>query len=51
MLVAALKRIRTHDGELAVICPEPRHVRLFELVELTGPLGVTSGLDRLSPPL
>src|SRR5512132_3735266 len=34
LLVAALKRVRTHDGELVVICPEPRLRRIFELTEL-----------------
>lgn len=39
-LVAVLKRVRVHDGELVVICPEPRLRRLFELTELVAVLGV-----------
>ena len=39
-LVAILKRVRLHDGELAVICPEPRLRRVFELTDLEGVLGV-----------
>jgi anti-sigma B factor antagonist len=50
MLVAVLKRVRTHDGELAVVCPEARHRRLFELVELTAPLGVVARFDDLAHP-
>ena len=47
VLVAVLKRVRTHDGELVVICPEPRLRRLFELTELVAPLGLRAGLAEL----
>jgi len=47
VLVAVLKRVRTHDGELVVICPEPRLRRLFELTELVSPLGLRAGLAEL----
>jgi len=46
-LVAILKRVRTHDGELAVITDEPRVRRVFDLVELTGTLGVVASLKQL----
>ncbi len=48
-LVAILKRVRTHDGELAVIADEPRVRRVFELVELTATLGVVASLKQLPP--
>jgi len=40
LLVAALKRVRTHDGELVVICPEPRLRRIFELTDLVTVFGL-----------
>ena len=46
-LVAALKRVRTHDGELVVICPEPRLRRIFELTELVTVFGLRDSADQL----
>ncbi|MDZ7734628.1 MAG: STAS domain-containing protein [Acidimicrobiia bacterium] len=40
MLVAVLKRVRAVDGSLAVVCPEPRLRKLFEL----------TGLETILPP-
>ena len=47
VLVAALKRVRTHDGELAVVCPDLRLRRIFELTELVSALGVRDAVDEL----
>jgi anti-sigma B factor antagonist len=47
VLVAALKRVRTHDGELAVVCPDPRLRRSFELTELVSVLGLRDTADEL----
>src|SRR5688500_5982848 len=47
MLVAALKRVRTHDGELVVICPEPRLRRIFELTELVSVFALRDSADQL----
>jgi anti-sigma B factor antagonist len=47
VLVAALKRVRTHDGELAVVCPDPRLRRIFELTELISVLGLRDKADDL----
>ena len=47
MLVAALKRVRTHDGELVVVCPDPRLRRIFELTELVSVFGLRSTVDEL----
>ncbi len=43
MIVAVLKRVRTLDGELAVVCPEARLRRIFTLTSLDAafPLPVT----------
>jgi anti-sigma B factor antagonist len=34
MLVAVLKRLRVHGGELAIACPDARLQRLFSVVDL-----------------
>jgi len=47
MLVAALKRVRTHDGELVVVCPEPRLRRIFELTELVSVFGLRNSVEEL----
>jgi anti-sigma B factor antagonist len=47
VLVAALKRVRTHDGEFVVVCPEPRLRRVFELTELVSVFGLRSSADEL----
>ena len=35
VLVGALKRVRTHDGDLALVCDEPRILKVFEITGLT----------------
>jgi anti-sigma B factor antagonist len=35
VLVGALKRVRTLDGELALVCSEPRILKVFEITGLT----------------
>lgn len=35
VLVGALKRVRTHDGELALVCTQPRILKVFEITGLT----------------
>ena len=35
VLVGALKRVRTNDGELALVCCEPRILKVFEITGLT----------------
>ena len=34
VVVGALRRLRTHDGDLVVVCPEPRIRRVFEMCDL-----------------
>ncbi|CAN5527099.1 anti-sigma factor antagonist BldG [soil metagenome] len=35
VLVGALKRVRTHDGELALVCTQSRILKVFEITGLT----------------
>jgi anti-sigma B factor antagonist len=35
VLVGALKRVRTHDGDLALVCTQPRILKVFEITGLT----------------
>jgi anti-sigma B factor antagonist len=46
-LVAGLKRVRTHDGELVVVCPEQRLRRIFELTDLVSAFGLCASVDDL----
>jgi anti-sigma B factor antagonist len=34
MVVAIRKRVRVHDGEVEVVCPEPRLQRVFAIADL-----------------
>lgn len=34
VVVGALRRLRAHDGELSVVCPEQRIRRVFEICDL-----------------
>lgn len=34
VVVGALRRLRAHDGDLMVVCPEPRIRQVFELCDL-----------------
>ena len=45
MLVAATKRVRTHDGTLVVVCPEARLRRLFAVTRLDRALTLVDTLD------
>lgn len=45
VLIGALKRVRTHDGDLALVCSEPRILKVFEI---TGLLAVFAVHDTLA---
>jgi anti-sigma B factor antagonist len=43
--VSALKRARTHDGDLRIVCTESRITRLFEITGLDKALTVWPTVD------
>ena len=45
MIVSALKRARTHDGDLRIVCTESRITRLFEITGLDKALTVWPTVD------
>ena len=45
VLVGALKRVRTHDGELALVCAEPRILKVFEITGLTKVFPMFASVD------
>jgi len=45
VLIGALKRVRTHDGDLALACHEPRILKVFEITGLLGVFSVHPSVD------
>ena len=45
VLVGALKRVRTSDGELALVCTEPRILKVFEITGLTKVFPMRRSID------
>jgi len=45
VLIGALKRVRTHDGDLVLICTEPRIVKVFEITGLDQVFQIHPSLD------
>ena len=45
VLIGALKRVRSHDGDLALICSEPRVLRVFEITGLDRVFAIHPSLD------
>ena len=46
VLVGALKRVRTHDGDLGLVCAEPRIMKVFEITGLTKVFAMYESLDQ-----
>jgi anti-sigma B factor antagonist len=44
-LVGALKRVRTHGGELAIVCNRPRLLKVFEITGLVRVFEIHETLD------
>ncbi len=45
VLIGALKRVRTHDGALVLVCTEPRIVKVFEITGLNQVFEIFPSLD------
>ncbi len=45
VLIGALKRVRTHDGNLALVCTEPRIVKVFEITGLNQVFQIFPSVD------
>jgi anti-sigma B factor antagonist len=45
VLVGALKRVRTHDGEMALVCTQPRIRKVFEVTGLTKVFNLYDSVD------
>lgn len=45
VLVGALKRVRTQDGELVLVCNEPRVLKVFEITGLTKVFNLVASVD------
>ena len=44
--VGALKRVRTHDGDLSLVCDEPRILKVFEITGLTKVFAMYADVDQ-----
>lgn len=45
VLIGALKRVRTHDGDLALVCAEARILKVFEITGLLNVFTVHPSVD------
>ena len=45
VLISGLKRVRTHDGDFAVVCSEPRILKVFEITGLDAVFNVAPTID------
>lgn len=45
VLVGALKRVRTNDGDLALVCTGPRILKVFEITGLTKVFAIHRTVD------
>ena len=47
VLVGALKRVRSHDGEMAIVCTNDRLLRIFEITGLHQVFDLRSSVDEV----
>jgi anti-sigma B factor antagonist len=45
VLVGALKRLRSHDGELSLVCTQQRILKVFEITGLTKVFAIYDSVD------
>ncbi len=46
VLVGGLKRLRSHDGDLLLVCTQPRILKVFEITGLTKVFGIHDSVDQ-----
>jgi anti-sigma B factor antagonist len=45
VLVGGLKRLRSHDGDLVLVCTQPRILKVFEITGLTKVFSIHDSVD------
>ena len=45
VLIGALKRVRTQDGELRLVCSQPRTLKVFEVTRLDAAFDILPSVD------
>ncbi len=45
VLIGALKRVRTHDGDLRLVCSEPRILKVFQITGLDRVFALVADVD------
>jgi anti-sigma B factor antagonist len=45
VLVGGLKRLRSHDGDLTLVCTQPRILKVFEITGLTKVFSIFDSVD------
>lgn len=45
VLVGGLKRLRSHDGDLSLVCTQPRILKVFEITGLTKVFSIHDSVD------
>lgn len=45
VLVGGLKRLRSHDGDLSLVCTQPRILKVFEITGLTKVFSIFGSVD------
>jgi anti-sigma B factor antagonist len=45
VLVGGLKRLRSHDGDLTLVCTQPRILKVFEITGLTKVFAIFNSVD------
>ncbi|HZD66261.1 MAG TPA: STAS domain-containing protein [Acidimicrobiales bacterium] len=46
VLVGGLKRLRSHDGDLTLVCTQPRILKVFEITGLTKVFSIHDSLEQ-----
>jgi anti-sigma B factor antagonist len=50
VLVGGLKRVRSHDGELSLVCTQTRILKVFEITGLTKVFPIFDSVDAATAP-